>query len=230
MNAIVKDVMTTDVISVEKGTPFEAIAAAMRRHRVSAVPVLDEASQVIGVVSESDLLAKLAFGIGDDGAPGKIVGILHRKQLQKARAITAADLMTSPAITASPHYSVEQAARLMYARNVKRLPVIDAVGHLAGIVSRADVLVVYSRTDADIAEEIRNSILANEPPAEPGILDVAVKDGVATIVGRPQTSTQGHDIIRRAQHVEGVVAVRDRLDYPARELGAFDAAVSFPMD
>ena len=230
MNAIVKDVMTTDVIAVREDAPFEAIAAALRQHRVSAVPVLDDLSRVIGVVSESDLLAKLAFGLDDEAVTGKVGGILHRRQLQKAQGVTAADLMTSPPITASPHDSVEHAARLMYARNVKRLPVTDADGHLTGIVSRADVLVVYSRTDAEIAEEIRNGILADEEPAEPGILDVAVTDGVVTIVGRPQTATQGRDIIRRAEHVEGVVAVRDRLDYPARELGAFDAAVSFPVD
>jgi CBS domain-containing protein len=230
VNAIVKDVMTTEVISVREDAPFEAIAAALRQRRVSAVPVIDDLSRVIGVVSESDLLTKLAFGIDDDEGPGVIAGILHHRERVKAHAVTAADLMTSPPITASPHDSVEQAARLMYSRNVKRLPVIDADGRLVGIVSRADVLVVYSRTDTEIVEEIRHGILANEEPAEPGVLDVSVKDGVVTIVGRPQTATQGHDIIRRAEHVEGVVAVRDRLDYPARELSAFDAAVSFPVD
>jgi CBS domain-containing protein len=229
VNAIVKDVMTADVISVREDTSFEAIAAALRQRRVSAVPVLDESSRVIGVVSESDLLAKLAFGVDDDEGPGVIAGIRHHRQLAKARAITAADLMTSPPITASPHDSVEQAARLMYARNVKRLPVIDADGRLTGIVSRADVLVVYSRTDAEIAEEIRNGILANEEPAEPGTLDVAVKDGVVTIVGRPQTSAQGHGIIREARHVEGVVAVRDRLDYPVPG-PAFDVAAASGVD
>ena len=106
------------------------------------------------------------------------------------------------------------AARIMYLRNVKRLPVVDADGRLAGIVSRADVLAVYSRTDADIAEEIRTGILSTETPANPGTLDVSVKAGVATIVGRPQTREQGHAIIGRARHVQGVVAVRDRLDYP----------------
>jgi CBS-domain-containing membrane protein len=230
VNATVKDVMTTDVISVTKDTPFGVIAAALRRHRVSAVPVLDESSQLIGVVSESDLLAKLALGIDDEGVPGMITGILRRKWLEKARAITAADLMTSPAATVFPEDTAEQAARLMYARNVKRLPVIDSGGRLAGIVSRTDVLAVYSRTDAEIAEEIRSGILADEPPAEPGILDVAVKDGVVTIVGRPQTPAQGHGIIRQARHVEGVVGVRDRLDYPLPGSAAFDVAVSFPMD
>lgn len=214
MNAVVKDVMTPGVISVNKDTPFGEIAAALRQHRVSAFPVLDEASEVIGVVSESDLLAKLALGIGDDGMPGMITGILRRQQTEKAHATTAADLMTSPAYSVHPGDTVEQAARIMYLRNVKRLPVIDADGRLAGIVSRTDVLAVYSRADADIAEEIRTGILANETPANPGTLDVSVQAGVVTIVGRTQTSAQAHAIIRQVQHVQGVVAVRDRLDYP----------------
>jgi CBS domain-containing protein len=223
MNAVVKDVMTPKVITVQKGTPFEVIAAALRQYRVSAFPVLDGASQVIGVVSESDLLAKLALGIEDDAVvPGMITGILRRQQLQKAHAVTAAELMTSPAFTVLPEDTVEQAARIMYLRNVKRLPVVDSGGRLAGIVSRSDVLAVYSRTDADIAQDIRTGILATETPANPGTLDVSVTAGVATIVGRPQTRDQGHAIIGRARHVQGVVAVRDRLDYPLPEPGHFD--------
>jgi CBS domain-containing protein len=231
MNAVVKDVMTPNVITVKKDTPFEAIAAALRQHRVSAFPVIDEESQVIGVVSESDLLAKLALGLQDDAVvPGMITGILRRQQLQKAQAVTAAELMPSPAYTVWPEDTVEQAARIMYLRNVKRLPVVDTGGRLAGIVSRADVLAVYSCTDADIAGEIRTGILASEAPANPGALDVSVTAGVATIVGRPQTREQAHAIIGRARHVQGVVAVRDRLDYPPPGPGTFDVLASSTVD
>ncbi len=97
---------------------------------------------MIGVVSESDLLAKLALGIERTGLPGMITGILRHQQLEKARAITARRPDDLPAVTVSPEDTVEQAARIMYLRNVKRLPVVDADGHLAGIVSRADVLAV----------------------------------------------------------------------------------------
>jgi CBS-domain-containing membrane protein len=231
MNATVRDVMTPDVITVGKDTSFEVIAAALREHRVSAFPVLDEASQVIGVVSESDLLAKLALGIEDNGTvPGMITGILRRQQLKKAHGVTAAELMTSPAYTVRPEDTVEQAARIMYLRNVKRLPVVDTDGRLAGIVSRADVLAVYGRTDADIAEEIRTGILSTEMPADPGTIDVSVTAGVATIVGRPQTREQGHAIIGRARHVQGIVAVRDRLDYPSAGPGPFDVLASSTVD
>jgi CBS-domain-containing membrane protein len=230
MNAVVRDVMTPSVITVSEDTPFEVIAAALRTHRVSAFPVLGEASQVIGVVSESDLLAKLALANGDEGMPGMITGILHHQQLKKAHAVTAAELMTSPAYTVLPEDTVEQAARIMYLRNVKRLPVVDADGRLAGIVSRTDVLAVYSRTDADIAEEIRTGVLSTETPADPGTFDVSVTAGVATIVGRARAREQAHAVISRARHVQGVVAVRDRLDYPPPGPGPFDVLANSSVD
>ncbi len=230
MKAFVKDVMTTQVIWVERDTPFAAIAAALREYRVSAFPVVDEAGQVVGVVSESDLLAKLALGGGEEPEPGVIAGILHARQLEKARALTAADLMTSPAATVSPDDPLEHAAQLLYRRRVKRLPVVDAGNHLVGIVSRADVLALYDRPDAEIGEEIRNDIAVCESLADAKRFDVTVTDGVVTLTGRPRTRDQGRDIILRARHVVGVVAVRDRLDYPPPRPGAFDAVASFPVD
>ena len=183
MNASVKDVMTTQVVWVEHDTPFAAIAASLRQFRVNAFPVLDDGGHVIGVVSESDLLAKLALDGGEGRMPGMITGLLHQHEMEKARGVTAEDLMTSPAATVSPDDTVENAARLMYVRRVKRLPVIDADGRLAGIVSRADVLAVYGRADVEIGEEIRNDIATCESTADAERFDVSVTDGVVTLTG-----------------------------------------------
>ena len=230
MKASVEDVMTVQVVWVERDTPFAAIAASLRQYRVSAFPVLNKAGEVIGMVSESDLLAKLALGGGEDGMPGMINGILRQQEAAKARAVTADDLMTSPAATVSPEDTVEHAARLMYLRRVKRLPVVDAAGHLAGIVSRADVLAVYGRLDGEIREDIRRHILLTESPADPGTFAVSVADGVVTLAGQPRTCAQGHDIVRRARHVQGVVAVRDRFHYPPPGPDSFDVLAQFPTD
>ena len=231
MNFAVKDVMTTQVIWVERDTPFAAIAAALRQHRVSAFPVLNEERRVIGVVSESDLLNKLALGGGEDHMPGMITGIMRHKQLEKARGITAADLMTAPPVTASPDDTVEHAAQA-HVRARGQAPPGRGRGdnRLAGIVSRADVLAVYGRPDAEIAEDIRTGVLSTEGAANPGAFDVAVTEGVATLTGRPQTCQQGHDIVFRIRHVQGVVAVRDRLDYPAPGPDVFDVLARFPID
>jgi CBS domain-containing protein len=230
MSTFVRDAMTAKVIWVERDMPFAAIAAALREYRVSAFPVLDEAGTVIGVVSESDLLAKLALGGGEDGTPGMIGGILYQHQVEKARAVTAGELMTSPAATISPDDTLEEAARLMYVRKVKRLPVVDAGNHLTGILSRADVLAFYDRPDVEIGEEIRNDITVCESAADAARFDVSVTDGIVTLAGRPRTGTQGHGIVRRARHVRGVVAVRDRLEYPPPGPDAFDVAARFAID
>jgi CBS-domain-containing membrane protein len=230
VNASVKDVMTTQVVWVDRDTPFAAVAASLRRYRVSAFPVLDEAARVIGVVSESDLLAKLALSGGEERMPGMITGILRQHEMEKARAVTAGDLMTSPAATVSPGDTVEHAARLMYTRRVKRLPVTDEAGHLAGIVSRADVLAVYDRQDVEIGEDVRREIFQFQTPADPGTLDVSVTDGVVTLTGTPRTRVQGRDIVSRTKHLQGVVAVRDHFDYPASGQDAYDVLARFPAD
>ena len=155
MKTAVKDVMTTRVVWVKPGASFKEMAAALRENRISAFPVLDDDGKVIGVVSEADMLTKEAM----DDEPGIITSILHRKDTEKARGITAGDLMTSPAATVGPGETVEHAARLMYTHNVKRLPVTDANGHLLGIISRVDVLSVFDRPDSEIHDEIKTGVL-----------------------------------------------------------------------
>src|SRR5256885_1905386 len=146
MSATVKDVMTTHVVAVRKNASFKDMAISLREHRVSAFPVLDDEDRVVGVVSEADLLAKEAL---DLAAPGLVASVLRRgafsgKEQAKATGVTAADLMTRPPVTIGPLEPVTHAARLMHARKVKRLPVIDEAGRLVGIVARSDVLSVYS--------------------------------------------------------------------------------------
>jgi CBS domain-containing protein len=230
MNAFVKDVMTTQVVAVRHDTPFTAIASALRQFRVGAFPVLDDDGRVIGVVSESDLLTKQALGGGEDEMPGRITGLLRQHDVEKARATTAETLMSSPPIISRPDDTVEHAARLMYLRRVKHLPVVDEAGKLTGIVSRTDLLAVYDRTDFEIGEDIRRDIFSTETPADPGTFDVSVTSGIATLTGRPRTCAQGHDIVKRARHVQGVVAVRDRFDYPPAGPDPFDVLASFPFD
>ncbi len=207
MKTAVKDVMTTRVIWVRKDAPFRELAAALRRHRVSAFPVLGEGDKVIGVVSEADMLTKEAVD------PGVISGILHHRDAEKARGTTAGDLMTAAVVAVAPDDTVEHAAQLMYSRKVKRLPVIDADGHLVGIISRADVLVVFDRADEDIRKEIIDEVLLGEFLVDPKAFDVKVSSGIVTLTGMPETNEVGHEIVAQVRHVQGVVAVRDRLSY-----------------
>jgi len=204
MNATVKDVMTTEVVAVRRGATFKDMAAALRRYRVSALPVIDDQEKVIGVVSEADMLVK-------EVPLGLIDGLVHHREVHKAAGLTAGDLMTHPAVTVRPDDSVEHAARLMYNLRIKRLPVVDAGGGLVGVISRTDLLAVYDRPDEQIREEIEALILHEFLPSQ---FAVTVQDGVVTLQGSPETAALGHHIVRKVRHVQGVVAVRDRLSYP----------------
>ena len=214
MSAIVKDVMTANVVAVREDASFKEMAARLRHHRISAFPVVDGGGKVIGVVSEADMLTKEALLASAGLEPGPISHLRHRREFNKAGAMTAGDLMTSPPVTISPEEPVTRAARLMYTCKVKRLPVVDAQNHLVGIVSRADVLSVYTRPDADIESEIRSRVILEMFLADPGRFTITVKNGIVTIEGSPETPSAGHAIVVEIWHVEGVVAVRDRLDYP----------------
>jgi CBS-domain-containing membrane protein len=211
MSSTVKDVMSTHVIAVRQNASYKDMAAMLHEQRVSAFPVLDEHNKVIGVVSESDLLTKEAL---EGTVPGMLQSMMSQREHARASAVTAAELMTKPAVTIGPDEPVIQAARLMYSRRLKRLPVTSDDGTLIGIVTRADVLSVYSRADADIQREIIQDLILGMFACDPARFTVTVADGIVTIEGAPEADVVGRNIIDAARHVEGVVAVRDRLSYP----------------
>jgi CBS domain-containing protein len=212
MKIAVRDVMSARPVWVSESTSFKEIAARLREFRVSAFPVLDADGRVTGVVSEADLLVKEAVPDEPNIIWGLLAGIGHHAARAKAGAVTAADLMTSPAVTIGPGDTIEHAARLMFTHRVKRLPVVDTGGRLAGIVSRSDVLAVFDRPDAEIRQEIMSKVISGR--SEPSWYSVIVKDGVVTLEGTPETVSIGRDLVRRARRVHGVVAVSDRLVYP----------------
>jgi CBS domain-containing protein len=206
--------MTKHVAAVRKTATYKDMAATLHEQRVSAFPVIDDDHRVIGVVSESDLLAKAALS---SAAGHGLTGLHRHREQAKASGLNAGDLMTSPAVTVGPDEPVSRAAQLMRSHRVKRLPVVDADQKLVGIVTRTDVLTVYDRKDSEIREEILLNVILQRYSGEPAAFLVTVADGIVTIEGTPETAVVGHDIIADAQHVEGVVGVRDRLSYPPAE-------------
>ena len=207
----VQDVMTASVVAVREDADFKEMVTAMRSRRIGAFPVLDPAGRVIGVVSEADLLAK-------EATPGPPPGLVRLawmlKERSKATGVTAAEVMTKPAVTIREDATVGDAARLMQSRRVKQLPVVDDDGRLRGIVSRADVLSVFERPDAEIRDEVVKGIVVAEFGLDPELLVVTVRSGIVTVTGSVQQRAGALGLLAAIRHAEGVVFVRDRLSYP----------------
>jgi CBS domain-containing protein len=211
MKSCVRDVMATRVVAVRKAASFKEMIVGMRKARVSAFPVVDDQGRVIGVVSHADMLDKeadLATG------PGPLASVLRFRNHEKAAGVTAAELMTSPPVTVGPDTPLAEAARLMRDHRVKRLPVINATGHLIGIVSRADVLSIFTRPDADIHREATEEVIAESILVDSRLVAATVHDGIVTLTGRPETNQAARDLVEAVRHIEGVIAVRDQLTYP----------------
>ena len=210
MKSSVRDVMATRVVAVRKTASFKEMILRMRKSRISAFPVVDDQGRVVGVVSQADMLdkeAELATG------HGPLAGVLRFGDHEKASGVTAAELMTSPPVTAGPDTPLAEAARLMRDHQVKRLPVINATGRLVGIVSRSDVLSVFTRPDADIRREAAGEMVAESLMLDSRGLGVTVHDGIVTLTGRPETRQVGRDLVDAVRHIDGVIAVRDELSY-----------------
>ncbi len=208
MSATVRDVMSSRVVSVRAEASFREMADMLHSSRFSGFPVLDRSGRVVGVVSEADLLVKAAVQAEGTSWPA---ALRHVREDDKALGVTARDLMTAPAITIGPDAPVADAARLMYDRKVKRLPVVSQAGHLLGIISRVDVLTVVSRPDDDIRAEIAHRVLPEFAAGRPADFDVAVREGIVTVSGPAQDERVRRALAGEIRHVRGVVAVRDRL-------------------
>jgi CBS-domain-containing membrane protein len=208
----VEDVMTVDVVSVTEDTPYRVIVDTLTGNNVSAVPVVDEFRNVTGVVSEADLLHKVEMA-GDDSEPRIFAGRRRRSARAKAAGGVARDLMSAPAISVRPGTPVGAAAKLMEDERVKRLPVTDSAGQLVGIVSRADLLKVYLRSDDDILREVTDEVLHRTLWVDPDAVRAAVDNGVVTLSGRADRRSTAELAVKLTRSVAGVVDVVDRLGF-----------------
>lgn len=200
----VQDVMTTSVVTVDRITPYKEIARLLSAHKISGVPVLMMGRQVAGVVTEADLMRvrEQAARRTRDGKrpwwrwPGG----------QPHPVLTAAGLMTSPAITIHAQAPIPSAVRLMTSRHIRRLPVVDDDGELAGIVSRRDLLSVFLRSDEEIASDVRDVLAESVSTAVN--LSLIVRNGVVTLAGMADDLAHLPD--RQIWGIDGVIDVIHR--------------------
>jgi CBS domain-containing protein len=207
--ATVADVMSRDVVSVSLATHYKDIIRLLSTHHISAVPVVAE-GRVVGIVSEADLLLK------EEGVRTHVLAVIeghqHRERRTKAEGSTAEELMTSPVVTVSPEAHLPQAARLMDAHGVKRLPVVDG-DRLVGICSRADILKIFLKDDEDIRQQVIDGVVVGWMWLDADAVDVIVSDGVVTLRGELERRSECGILVRLTSALEAVVQVVDQLTW-----------------
>ncbi len=205
----VQDVMTSRVVAVTAETPIREVARLLIEHGISGLPVVDAARMVVGVISEGDLLVKEG---GADAVPRRPLERLFgesretQEALARVEARTAGDAMTAPPVTVEAGMALQAAAALMVQRGIKRLPVTDN-GRLVGIVTRADLVRAFLRTDEDLAEAVRSEVLLRALWINPADFEVSVAEGVVTVRGRVERRSTALMVARHVRAVPGVVGV-----------------------
>jgi CBS domain-containing protein len=219
-----RDIMTTSVVTVSPETRVPDIARVLLERRISALPVVDGAGRVIGIVSEGDLLHR-AENKTERRRSWWLDLISSADTLAedyvKSHGLTAKDVMNAPVISATPDASLAELATLLERHGIKRVPILEN-GALVGIVSRADLLRGLIGGGADSAAEtlddaaIREALLRriqDEPWAGTATLNVIVTDGVAELWGFVSSEAERRAFQVAAQSTPGVREVVDHLVY-----------------
>lgn len=175
-----RDLMTRPVITVAPETPLKRIAGLLVEHGISAVPVVDAGGELVGIVSEADLLP-----IESVADPRTQVSPVSWPE---ERLRTARDVMSTEVLAAREEDDVSLVARLMIECNVRRIPILDGT-RVAGIISRRDMVRLLARTDAQVAADLRAALEAE--PLFPRGFRVEVAEGVATLGGLGDQAQRG---------------------------------------
>lgn len=202
----VRDVMTTPVVTVREDTRVKDVAQVLLTHRISGAPVLSLHGELVGIITEADLLCK--------ELPEEKGGLWFRPDpevLRKRSGLVARDLMSWPVITVDEDTPLREAARLMTRHRVNRLPVVHQ-GQVVGIVSRADVIRALARDDAELERAVREALL-RELWVDPATVQVRVEEGVVYLEGLVDRWSDKELVERWVAGIDGVVSVRSQITY-----------------
>lgn len=204
----VLDIMTIDVLTVRPEDTLKAAARRMVEAGVSGLPVVNDAGQVVGIITEADFLEREA-----DRTQRRLLDALMHKPETIVEAETVGEVMSTHPVVIYPEASVTEAARVMSHHHVKRLPVVDEDGVLLGIVSRGDVVTVFTRPDDVIEDEIREDLINRVLLLDADWLDVRVEDGIVTLAGRLPTKTDKRLLEEMVRRIDGVVRLESSVDF-----------------
>jgi CBS domain-containing protein len=216
------ELMSTNLVVVPPETPVTAVAAPLASRGISAVPVVDASGKPVGLVTEGDLIRRLA-----DEKPGPMAWFLGQfkdatklaDRFSKAHGATARDVMTAELATVGEDASADEIAKLMEARGIRRVPVVQD-GRLVGIVSRADLLraVLAPKAPAEVVGDdaaVLRAVLSamrDQPWVDSFWVFPDVREGVVTLCGFYRSDAVRHGLRVLAQEVPGVKRVEDKME------------------
>jgi CBS domain-containing protein len=213
----VSEVMTAEVISVSPEASLKEAARQMIDAGISGLPVVDGAGTLVGIISEADFVKTEA-----GRRAGKRAGLLSWMSREKPfphSERTVGEAMTTDLVTIGPDADHAEAARLMRKARVKRLPVVDELGKLVGLVSRTDILRVFVRPDAEIIDEIRERVMRKVLWVDPRTVKVVCEEGNVSLSGTLETQSDAELLVELARRLDGVVSVQDHLRWSVGNSG-----------
>jgi CBS domain-containing protein len=226
----VRDVMTTPVVSVHPSTPLKTVARLLAEHRFRILPVVSRTGEVLGVVSERDFLLKQRGSDGVDRlklGPFSVAGAETRRQLQKIEAAVAGEAMTSPAVTVVADQRIDDVAGLMLDHGVGSLPVVED-GRLVGIVARSDLVRLFTASDEQLAESVRQDIVRRTLLLPPEQFDVLVINGVMRVRGHVERRLLADLIAQTIRRHPGVIRVETEITWDVDDTEIAQGPLALP--
>lgn len=204
----IRDLMTTDVATVKPDTPVKDAARQMSKLGISGLPVVDDDNRVVGVLSEADFL-----GRAGSGERPSILDLLLNRDVGQSLPSNVSGVMKDKVVTITADQPHSAAAVLMQKKKVKRLPVVDEHGRLEGIVSRSDLLRIYTRSDAEIHREILERVVGEVIDPHSFELEIEVVNGRVRLAGTMATKTEARLLEQLSGAVDGVLSVDSSLHF-----------------
>ncbi len=217
-----RDVMVSPVITTKPSASVREVAHTLLTHHISAVPVIDDAGRMVGIVSEGDLMRRADLGTERHRAWWLAALFAEEEELAaeyvKQHSKKVADVMTKRVVVASPDAPLNEIAALLERHSIKRVPIVEN-GALVGIVSRANLIQALAgdRKSLDIPipdAQLRERIMAHlktQPWAHTSLLNVTVNDGIVDIWGITRSEAEKQALRVAAETTPGVRAVNDNV-------------------
>ena len=200
----VLDLMTIDVLTVRPETTLKEAARLMVESRISGLPVVDDRGRLVGIVTEADFLSRQA----DSAQDARLLAAVFDEAAPSPAATLVKDAMSPDPVGIYPEANLAEAARLMAEHGVKRIPVINDERKVVGIMSRADIVMAFTRPDDVIEDEIRVDLLGRMVGSSGADLDVTVSDGAVTLPGAMNDAADEVLLADLIGRLAGVVDVR----------------------